>query len=98
MWLAVLAGAAACFALKLGGMLIPRRVLEDPRAERAAALLPIALLAALTATQTLATGEELRVDARVAGVAVGAVAVLARAPFLLVVALAAATAALLRLL
>ena len=46
----------------------------------------MALLAALTAIRTLATGSRLVIDARLAGVAAGAVALPLRAPFLVVVA------------
>ncbi len=95
-WIAILAGALACYALKAAGLAVPGRVLDDPRTQRAAVLLPVALLAALAATQALTAGEELVLDARAAGLAVAGAAVLARAPFLLVVTLAVATAALLR--
>ena len=88
----------ACYLLKLAGLSVPARVLQDPRAARIAALLPVALLATLVATQTFSTGRHLVVDARAAGLAVAAIAQLLKAPFLLVVASAAATAALVRLL
>src|SRR5664280_2642590 len=52
MWLAVLVGATGCYLCKLAGLSVPQRVLDDPRTQRIAALLPIALLAALAATQT----------------------------------------------
>jgi hypothetical protein len=58
----------------------------------------VALLSALVGVQTFSAGQSLQLDARLAGVAVGMVALLARAPFLVVVGLAAATAAMLRLL
>ena len=59
--------------------------------------LPIALLAALVGVQTL-TGEggALVLDARVAAVGVALVALALRAPFIVVVLLAAGVAALLR--
>jgi hypothetical protein len=97
MWAAVLAGAAACYMLKLAGLSVPHRVLEDDRVRRVAAVLPIGLLAALAAVQTFGEGRHLAIDARAAGVAVAIVAIWRRAPFLVVVALAAATAAHLRL-
>ena len=59
-------------------------------------LIPIALLASLVAIQTFSTGRHLVLDVRVAALAVAIVAVVFRAPFLVVVAAAAATAALLR--
>ncbi|BCL12690.1 AzlD domain-containing protein [Micromonospora sagamiensis] len=98
MWTAILLGALGVYLLKLVGLAVPRSVLEKPRVEEASALLPVALLAALVAVQTFATGPHLVLDARAAGFAVALVAVLLRAPFLLVVALGAGTAALLRLL
>jgi branched-subunit amino acid transport protein len=96
-WLTVLVASAGCYLLKLAGLSVPQRVLADPRVQRVAALLPVALLAALAAVQTVASGDGLTVDARLAGVAVAVVAILLRAPFLVVVGAAAATAALLRL-
>lgn len=95
-WAAVLLGSAGCFALKLAGWRVPPRLLEDERVRRTAALLPVALLAALVVVQALADGRALMLDARAAGLAVAGVLVLVRAPFLVVVVAAAATAALLR--
>lgn len=96
-WSAVLLAAAGCFALKALGWAVPARVLESERVRRVAALLPVALLAALVVVQAFAAGRSLQLDARAAGLAVAVVAVVLRAPFLLVVVLAAVTAALLRL-
>ena len=95
-WAVVLLAAAGCYLLKLAGLSLPSRVIEHPVVERVADLIPVALLAALVATQVVADGSALVLDARAAGLAVGAVLVLLRAPFLLVVVAAAATAALLR--
>jgi hypothetical protein len=96
-WTAVLLTAAGCFALKLLGWSVPARVLEHDRVRRTALLLPVALLAGLVVVQAFSTGRSLQLDARAAGLAVAVVAVVARAPFLAVVVLAALTAALLRL-
>lgn len=95
-WTAVLALAAGAYALKLAGWLVPARVFEDPRVRRGAALVPVALLAALVVVQTFADGRSLTVDPRAAGLAAGAVALALRAPFLVLVVVAAATAALVR--
>lgn len=95
-WLAVVAGAVGCYALKLAGLSVPRWILHDPRAQAVATSLPIALLAALIVTQTVTDQTALTLDARLVAVGVAVVAVALRAPFLLVVILAAATAALLR--
>jgi branched-subunit amino acid transport protein len=98
MWAGVLVACASCYALKLAGLSLPARVLQDRRVQQTVPLVPIALLAALVATQTFSTGQHLVLDVRAAALAVAVVAVLLRAPFLVVVAAAAATAALLRLL
>jgi hypothetical protein len=95
-WAAVIVGALGCYAWKVLGLSVPERVLEDDRVRRVAALLPVALLGALIAVQTFTDGQELTIDARAAGLAVASVAVWRKAPFLVVVALAAATTALLR--
>jgi len=95
-WAAVLVTAVGCYLLKLLGLSVPERVLEHPAMSRVADLIPVALLAALVAVQVIADGTRLVIDARLAGLAVAVVALLLRAPFLVVVAAAALTAALLR--
>ncbi|MGW0461864.1 AzlD domain-containing protein [Streptomyces tendae] len=87
-WIAIGVAAVGCYAVKLLGLLVPAGALERPLVRRLAALLPVALLAALTAQQTFADGQDLVLDARAAGVVAAAVALLLRAPFLLVVAAA----------
>ncbi|WP_121710402.1 AzlD domain-containing protein [Streptomyces sp. E5N91] len=87
-WIAIGVTVVGCYAVKLLGLLVPAGALERPLVRRLAALLPVALLAALTAQQTFADGQRLVLDARAAGVAAAAVALLLRAPFLLVVAAA----------
>ncbi|MFD9392002.1 AzlD domain-containing protein [Streptomyces sp. NPDC060000] len=87
-WIAIGATAAGCYLVKLAGLLVPAGLLERPLVRRFAALLPVALLAALTAQQTFADGRALVLDARAAGLAAALVALLMRAPFLLVVAAA----------
>ncbi|WP_328768246.1 AzlD domain-containing protein [Streptomyces sp. NBC_00286] len=87
-WIAIGVTAVGCYAVKLIGLLVPAGVLERPLVQRMAALLPVALLAALTAQQTFADGRVLHLDAKAAGLAAAAVALLLRAPFLLVVAAA----------
>lgn len=95
-WAAILAAAAGCYLLKLFGLSLPARVLETPRVRRAAGVVPVALLAALVAVQVVADGSRLVPDARLAGLAAAAVALALRANFLVVVLVAAATAAALR--
>lgn len=96
-WGWVLLACAAAFALKLLGYLVPDHLLDHPAVVRVSALLPVALLAALVAVQTVGgPGGAIVLDARVAGLAVAVVALLLRAPFLVVITLAAVTAAALR--
>ena len=95
-WGAVLATAAGCYGLKLAGLSLPERVLARPLVRKVAALMPIALLAALAATETFSTGRTLVIDARAAGLAFAVVALILRAPFLVVVIGAAAVTAGLR--
>lgn len=100
-WLAILGCAGGCYLLKLAGMSVPDRALEHPVLRRTADLLPVVLLAALVAVQVLVArgpdGPELGIDARLAGLGAAFVALLLRAPFIVVVLVAALTAALLRL-
>ncbi|MDQ8703434.1 AzlD domain-containing protein [Streptomyces sp. LHD-70] len=84
-WLAIALTVVGCYAVKLLGLLVPAGVLERPLVQRLAALLPVALLAALTAQQTFAEGQQLVLDAKAAGLAAAGVAFLLRAPFLLII-------------
>ncbi len=96
-WAGVLVASAACYMLKLAGLSLPSRWLQDVRIQRTVPLLPVALLAALVAIQTFSLGQHLVLDVRAAAIGVAVIAVLLRAPFLVVIVAAAATAALLRL-
>ncbi len=97
LWWAILLAGAGCWCLKLAGLSVPSRVLDRPLVQRVADLIPIALLAALVAVQVFTTGHRLVVDARAAGLAFAVLALVLRAPFLVVVFGAALTAALVRL-
>ncbi|GGZ46000.1 branched-chain amino acid transporter AzlD [Streptomyces inusitatus] len=92
-WIAIAATAVGCYLVKYVGLLIPAGALERPLVRQLAALLPVALLAALTAQQTFGSGSSLVVDARAAGIAAAALALLLRAPFLVVVGAAVAVTA-----
>lgn len=97
-WVVVLAAGIGCYLLKLTGLSVPPAVLARPTVARIAALMPVALLGALVAVQALAAGPAVVVDARLAGLGFAVVALLLRAPFLVVVVGAAGVAAGLRLL
>ncbi|WP_052851408.1 AzlD domain-containing protein [Streptomyces avicenniae] len=93
-WSAIIATAVGCYLVKLLGLSVPAGALERPAVRRLAPLIPVALLAALTVLQTVDDGTGgLTVDARAAGVAAAGGALLLRAPFLLVVAVAVAVTA-----
>lgn len=94
--LVVLVGAGTVAMKGVGPILLGRRSL-GPRLGAVVALLAPTLLAALLVTQAFAVERSLVLDARAAGLAAALVAVLARAPVLVVVAVAALTAALVRL-
>jgi branched-subunit amino acid transport protein len=95
-WIAVGVLTVICFVIKavgpvaLGGRDLPRW------AERLIVLLPAALLSALVVVQTFADGKALVLDARAAGLAAAFVAVALRASVLIVLLVAAVTAAGLR--
>jgi Branched-chain amino acid transport protein (AzlD) len=95
-WWVLAALAASAYGLKaLGLVVLGPRAAGGP-ALRLAGLLPAALLPALVAVNTFAGDGRLVLDARAAGLAVAVVATWRRAPFIVVVALAAGTTALVR--
>lgn len=97
-WIAVAATALGCYGLKVAGLVVPQRVLGDPRVRRFSELVPVALLTALIAVQALANGRALELNGpRLAGLAAAVIALLLRAPFLVVLLAAAAVTAGLRL-
>ena len=96
-WLVVLAVGLATVALKATGPVFLGRHELPERVAGVVALLAPVLLAALVVTQTVGGDNELVLDARLAGVAAGAGAILARAPLPVVVVLAAVATALARL-
>jgi branched-subunit amino acid transport protein len=93
---AVLALAAGTYLLRLAGLLLRDRISMPERVQRYVDLGATALLVALVATAALTEDGGLAGWARPVGVAVGAVAAWRKAPFVLVVVLAAATTAGLR--
>jgi uncharacterized membrane protein len=98
LWIWIIAASVVAFVTKLLGYLVPRRLLKNPRVLRIAGTLTIGLLAALTAANTFSSGGNLVADARIGSLVVAAIALLCRAPFIVVVILGALAAAGLRLL
>ena len=95
-WAAVIVASIGCYLLKLAGLSVPASLLERPEVQRVAALLPVALLAGLVAVETFGADGRLVVDLRLAGLGSGVIALVLRAPFLVVIVVAAATTAVLR--
>jgi hypothetical protein len=96
LWQLLLLASIAVLAIKLAGYAVPPRLFERPRPRRTLELLTVSLLAGLVAVQTLGAGAAVVLDARVPAVLVAAALFAARAPFIVAVLAAAATAALLR--
>jgi branched chain amino acid efflux pump len=97
-WIAIAALALATAALKLAGPLALGGRALPLRALGVVELLASALLAALVVVETFGNGRSLTLDARVLGAAFAVVALLRRAPMIVVVLGAAAVTALARLL
>ncbi|MGZ4540832.1 MAG: AzlD domain-containing protein [Blastococcus sp.] len=94
LWAAVLAGGVGCYLLKLAGLSVPAAWVEQPWVARVVDFVPAALLAALVAVQAATSGNHLVLDGRLVGLAVAAVALALRAPFVVVLVLAGAAGAL----
>jgi hypothetical protein len=95
-WPAILFLAAGAYALKALGLLVLGPRAAGAMSLRIAALLPAALLPALVAVQTFGAGRSLVLDARAAGLVAAGIAVWRRAPFIVVVVVAAGVTAALR--
>jgi branched-subunit amino acid transport protein len=95
-WPAVLIGSLAVYSWKLLGFLLPSKISKNEAVVVFANKLTIALLAALFAVQTLASGHAVILDSRFPAVVVAGLLYWRKAPFLVAVLAAAAVAALLR--
>jgi branched chain amino acid efflux pump len=97
-WLVIAVVGVVTIAFKASGpVLLGKRELPARVASVVEVLAP-AMLAALVVTQTVGGDRELVIDERLAGVVAGGIAVWLRAPLLVVMVVAAVTAALIRLL
>lgn len=92
-WSAIIATSVIAFMLKYLGQSLPVIWLGNPRIQKFALFLPTALLAALVCVQTVGAEKAIVFDARSVGVLVAAIALFLKAPFPVVVILAAATSA-----
>ena len=96
-WTAVVLLACGVWGQRLLGMFVGARVVgRQPALARLATLIPAAVVMAVIVQLSVGDGRSLTVDARLAGIAVAAVLVWRRAPFVAVVVAAAATTAIVR--
>jgi branched-subunit amino acid transport protein len=82
LWVVVIVASIGCIVVKAVGYLIPASWLAHPRVQRVSVYLPIVLLAALVATQTVTERHRLLIDHRAAGVAATMLLLAARRSFL----------------
>lgn len=94
LWIATLGSSAICYLIKLLGHSLPQSLLNRPRIQRINELIPVVLLSALVAVQTLTKNGNLAIDHRLLGVIVAAIALRFNAPFPIMMALAALASAL----
>lgn len=96
-WPWVLGACLIAFATKLVGYLVPESVLDSPFVRQASTACTVGLLTSLVVANTFGSGQELVLDARVAALAAAALALVLRAPFIVVVIIGTLAAALARL-
>ena len=98
LWTTVIVASLGCYLLKLAGLSVPAAWVDQPWVARTVDFVPAALLAALVAVQAATSGHHLVLDGRLAGLAVAAIALVFKAPFIVVLVLAGAAGALVHVL
>ena len=97
-WLAIVLLAAGTYGFRVCGPVLHRRIELSERVRWMLSVAAAVLLCALVATSALTTGHGVAGWARPAGVLVGGLLAVRRAPFIVAVAAAVGTTAALRLL
>jgi hypothetical protein len=92
-WIGVIGTSLIAYALKLAGHSVPEKFLSHPLIKRINLPIPIALLSALVAVQSVTTKSAIVIDHRIAGLGAAILALLLKAPFPIVVLSAAITSA-----
>ena len=95
-WPLILTLGVGCYLFKVLGLVVIGARSLPPVVERCLALIPAALLSALIVKDVFSVGQELVLDARVAGGFVAVVATWRKAPIPVVIVLASAVTALVR--
>ena len=93
-WLTIFVAVFVMLAMRIFGYLLPAHVVSKERVLRITALIPIVLLAALIAVQTMTSDGALVIDHRSAGLIAGAIALYFKRSFLTVMVVAGATGSL----
>ena len=93
---AIVGAGVAMWLIKSVGHRVPEHALENPRLVRIAALVTVSLLTTLAVLQTVTSGSHITFDARVPALVVAGVLLWRKAPFIVVVTVAAGVAAGLR--
>ncbi|MHB1210024.1 MAG: AzlD domain-containing protein [Acidimicrobiales bacterium] len=93
MWTVLIATSALSLAIKWFGYAVPERWLANARLQRINALVPISLLSALVVAQGLVVKTHVVFDHRIVGLLAAVAALFAKAPFPVVVVVAAVSSA-----
>ncbi|MFM2144588.1 MAG: hypothetical protein RI899_376 [Actinomycetota bacterium] len=93
LWIAVIGTSAMAFTLKFAGHSVPEKWLSHPLIKRINLLIPIALLSALVAVQSVTTKGAIVIDHRLAGLGAAILALVFKRSFPIVVLSAAITSA-----
>ncbi|CAB4927821.1 unannotated protein [freshwater metagenome] len=93
LWIGVIGTSLIAYALKFAGHSVPEKFLSHPLIKRINLLIPIALLSALVAVQSVTTKSAIVIDHRLAGLGAAILALIFKASFPIVVLSAAITSA-----
>jgi branched-subunit amino acid transport protein len=92
-WIAVIAASLAVYSWKIIGSNLPERILNNPKISRLATYLTVALMAGLVGVQGFVNNRDITLDARLPALLLAVVLAILRVPFIVIVLVAAATAA-----
>lgn len=95
-WTLVIALAVGAYACKVVGLVLVGERTLPSLVQRCLALIPAALISALVVKDTVSVGQQLVVDARLAGVAAAVLATWRRMPLVVVIVVGAAVTAAVR--
>lgn len=94
--ISTLLASLICYLLKLAGFLAPQRLLENQSIKSINNFIPLAMLSALVAVQAFASGQQLTIDPRTAGLVIAVISLLLKRSFITTVIAATITTALVR--